>query len=265
MKYFIVVFIFLITCGCSKPISGFDFDLFKGNATRDLANAVKSESKGRINEVLRESAISPDIREPKYGHTLLMLAVANNLKKSVRYLLEAGADPNIRSNETEGDLTTPMFIACNHIYKKKICDLDILELLIAYKGNVNDSLPMVFANANYTVANRPLLEACKSGCLDMVKLLVNKGADINQYDYSEGDGPISYAIIFDNLEILKYLIIEKKIKIPKYCCVIQAYNESPRVEKTIQESLMSKKYKDGSKEFRLREDILNYLKSESQK
>ncbi|WP_394677963.1 ankyrin repeat domain-containing protein [uncultured Sphingobacterium sp.] len=243
----------------------FDFDLFKRNATRDLANAVKSESKERINEVLRESAISPDIREPKYGHTLLMLAVANNLKKSVRYLLEAGADPNIRSNETEGDLTTPMFIACNHIYKKKICDLDVLELLIAYKGNVNDSLPMVFANANYTVTNRPLLEACKSGCLDIVKSLIEGGADINQYDYSEGVGLISYAIIFDNLEILKYLIIERKIKIPKYCCVIQAHNESPRVEKTIQESLMSKKYKDGSKEFRLREDILNYLKSKAQK
>ncbi|QRY57297.1 hypothetical protein [Sphingobacterium siyangense] len=91
MKYFIVVFIFLITCGCSKPIPGFDFDLFKGNATRDLANAVKSESKGRINEVLRESAISPDIREPKYGHTLLMLAVANNLKKICTLFIGSGS------------------------------------------------------------------------------------------------------------------------------------------------------------------------------
>lgn len=257
MKWFLMILLFVVY-GCRRPAPGFDFDLFKGTAAEELASAVKNESKGRIKEILRISKISPDTKEPKYGHTLLMLAVVNNLDESVQILLEAGADPNMRSAKNEGE-NTPMFLACNPIFKRQICDLDVMKLLIDHKGNVNDSLKVQFLNADYIVKYTPLIEACKSDCLDLVKLLVENGADINSYDYKEGFGPISKAIIYDNLHILKYLVIDKKAKIPKYCYVRQAHNESPRQELTVTDFLNEKEYKPNSKEYKLREEILDFL------
>ncbi|WP_437918736.1 ankyrin repeat domain-containing protein [Sphingobacterium sp. LRF_L2] len=258
MRYFLVIIIFLCY-SCEPPLPGFDFDLFKGTPGEKLANAVRDQSEKKIKEILSTSNISPDIREPIHGRTLLMLAIANNLEESVKFLLEAGADPNIRTGKAGGDVLTPMLLACNHIYRRRVCDLDVLETLIAYKGNVNDSVPKQFLNADYQSLNTPLLEACKGDCLELVKLLVDNRADINNYDYREGIGPLSYAIMFNNLETLRYLIIDRKIKIPKYCCIIQAYAETPRIEMTVEESLMDNKYEKGSKNDRMRSEIISYL------
>lgn len=258
MKWLLMILLFVVY-GCRRPAPGFDFDLFKGTAAEELASAVKNESKVRIKEILRISKIPPDTKEPKYGHTLLMLAVVNNLDKSVQILLEAGADPNMRSADGEVDLTTPMLLACDNIFKRQICDLDVMKLLIDHKGNVNDSVPIQFLNADFVAKKTPLLEACKSDCLGLVKLLVENGADINSYDYKDGYGPISEAIIYDNLHILKYLLIDKNAKIPKYCYVRQAHNESPRQELTVTDFLNEKEYKPNSKEYKLREEILDFL------
>lgn len=255
----LVLLSILLYSGCNKPSPGFDFELFKNTAGENLSNAVKSQSTQAIIRILETTNISPDFREPTYGHTLLMLAVANNLQKSVKSLLGNGADPNLRSYDNVGQKKTPMFIACNHRYKKNVCNLDVLKSLISFGGNVNDSLEIQFLNADYISYDTPLIEACKSGCLEMVKLLIDNGSKFNDYDYSEGVGPISYLIIFDHLEILDYLISEKKIKIPLFCCVIHAYKETARIEMTIEEALMRKKYDKYSENYQLRNQIIENL------
>lgn len=55
-----------------------------------------------------------------------------------------------------------------------------------------------------------------------------------------------------NLKVLKYLIINKKAKVPKFCFVRQAYNESPRKELTITEFLKEQEYEFNSENYKRR-------------
>lgn len=53
--------------------------------------------------------------------------------------------------------------------------------------------------------NQELMQALKNGELEEVKLLVEKGADVNFTD-SSGNHPLFWAVITDNFEMSKLLI-----------------------------------------------------------
>ena len=136
----------------------------------------------------------------------------------------------------------------------------MLELLVENGGNVNDTLHVKYIGANYTAVETPLMIAAGSKCKKVMRKLIDLGADINNYDYSEGHGPISRAIIHDRLENLRYLIIDKNADIPEYSYVVHAHNETPRIEYTVSEFLAKQKYPENSKEFKIKSEILDYLK-----
>lgn len=250
------------SCECYLP--GFDFKLFDNTDAEKLADAVKNEDLDDIERIVKENKTLIDFHDPKFGHTLLMLAVANDLEKSTGKLLELGADPNKKSiqiGNLSAEITTPMFIACSKYYKKNFCDTTILNMLIKHGGNVNTNRIVKFLGADYETKETLLTEASNFDCLPVIELLINSGIDINDYSYENGYGPISRAIIQDNLKILKYLIFEKKIKIPDYVYVRHAYKNDPREELTIQELLNEKKYDVDSENYKIRKEILEYLKN----
>jgi len=251
----------IILWSCNPSLPGFDFDLFRGTPSHQLALAVKNESIDQIAETISQKKVPVDAVDPRFGHTLLMLAVSNNLKASVKKLLELGADPNKRSimKSSSDEIVTPFLIGCNHIYKKDYCDISILKLLIDHGGKVDEEVEIQYLNANYKSIETPLMLATKNDCLPVVRLLVQSGADINKYDYSEGHGPISRSIMLGNLKVLKYLVIDQKAKIPKYCFVRQAHKESPREELTITEFLNEQEYGPNTDEHRIRKEIIDYL------
>lgn len=256
--------IILTFYSCESYLPGFDFKLFDNTEAVKLAEAVKNENLNDIERIAKKNKTLLDFHDPKFGHTLLMLAVANNLKKSTKKLLELGADPNKKSTPIENlsvDIDTPMFIACSKIYKKNFCDTTILKMLIKYGGDVNAHRIVKFVNADYKIKETLFTEATKSDCLPVIELLINSGIDINDYSYENGHGPIVNTIIQDNLRILKFLIIEKKIKIPNYVFVRHAYKNDPRVELTLDEFLNEQKYDVDSDNFRIRNEILEYLKN----
>lgn len=258
----------ILLCSCRTPLPGFDFDLFKGTEGYHLALAVKNESINEITNIVNQKKVPIDILDPKFGHSLLMLAVANDLPLSVNRLLELGADPNKKSvtnSNSNSEMVTPVFIACNHIYKRNYCDATILKTLIKYGGEVDDEIEVEFVNAEYKSILTPLMEATKSDCLDIVKLLVQSGADINKYDYKEGNGPISNAIIHGNLNVLRYLIIDKNIIIPNYCFVRQAHNETLREELSVIDFLNEQSYGENSEQYKIRNEIVDYLKKKISK
>lgn len=263
LRSIITLCLLLIICSCNKDLPGFKFESFENTKAEKLANAVKNQNTNDIEKIIKDDPNIIDFRESTYGHSLLMIAVANNLKISVEKLLKLGANPNLRSkpeDDNTTEITTPIFIATNDIYNKSNCNTDVLELLVEYGGNVNDTLHVKYIGANYIAKDSPLLIAAGSKCKNVLKKLIDLGADINQFDYKEGHGPISRAIVQDRLENLKYLIIDKKANIPKYCYVIHAYNESPRIEYTLTEFLSKQDYKENSNEFKIRSEILKYLK-----
>ena len=124
---FLILGIFLmVSCDSTYNLPGFDFTLFKNTSAWDLAKAVEKEDVEKINALLRGGSLDVDYRENRFGHTLLMLAVANDLEKSVTSLLENGADPNYLSADSSDNA---MSIACNAIYTDE-CDTTILDRLI---------------------------------------------------------------------------------------------------------------------------------------
>lgn len=265
-RMFFVVIILLYSCG--KPLPGFDFDLFKGTEGYQLALAVKNESIDEITHIVNQKKVPIDILDPKFGHSLLMLAVANDLPLSVKRLVELGADPNKRSvtnSNSTNEIVTPVFIASNHVYKRNYCDTIILKTLIEHGGKVDDEIEVAFAKAEFMSIETPLMEATKSDCLDIVKLLVQSGADINKYDYKEGNGPISNAITHWNLNVLRYLIMDKNIIIPSYCFVRQAHNETPREELSVIDFLNEQSYSENSQQYKIRNEIVDYLKKKVSK
>lgn len=263
IKSILILSLFLIFSSCNKNLPGFRFESFNNTRVEKLAIAVKNQDINDIENFIKNNADIIDLRESTYGHSLLMVAIANNKKKSVDKLLKLGANPNLRSkpkNSSNVEITTPMFIATNDIYNNSNCNTEILESLIKNGGNINDTLSIKYVGADYISTESPLMIAAGSKCIKILKKLIDLGADINKFDYKEGHGPISEAIIHDRLDNLKYLVINKKAKIPQYCYVVHSHNETPRKEYTLTEFLSKQEYEENSKEFKIRLEILKYLK-----
>ena len=250
------------SCNINGYMPGFDFNLFKKTPVWELAKAVEKEDTEQIEAILRDTAIKVDYHEPKFGNTLLILAIANNKKKSIKKLLEVGASPNAKDTY---DNATPLIVACENYSQD--CDSTILKWIIAFHGDVNmvENIDRIESNGAHSVVKATaLMIAAENNCLGIVKVLVNAGADINQYTYHEGYGAITKAIIQDNIAIAKYLIIDKKAKIPEYCNI---RNEGEKNEQklTITDMLNERHYDAGSDNYKYKEEIISYLKSKGLK
>ena len=175
---------------------GYDFNNFKHTPVWDLARAVADDDTAKIGAILKDKRIDVDCPDPKFGLTLLMLAVEYEQERSVEKLLQCGANPNAHKNQED---ESPLIHCCFFISGTKI-----LKLLIEYGGDVNSIHIMDHRKGGdgSWVNETPLMAAAsdpKVGCLDKVKMLVESGADINKCTYYEGYGAITTAIIMENL------------------------------------------------------------------
>jgi hypothetical protein len=73
----------LLSCvNRNKPVdksklTGGDYRLFQNTPAWDLAKAVQDENEKKINEILAKDPKLINYQEPKYGNTLLELAIMN--------------------------------------------------------------------------------------------------------------------------------------------------------------------------------------------
>jgi hypothetical protein len=188
---------------------GYQFDLFKNTASWELAKAVEGEDKKKIIQILKEKNTDINLQEPKFGNTVLHLAIANDKLLSVRILLENNANYNIPAL----DKRTAIHEAVSNINSRKN-SYAILELLIKYGADVNKL--RINPNNNDTLGySVPLMDAINNFACS--KLLLDHGADIY---LKSGD---SYLVWFfmllggeinDNIYVAKYVIVDKKMPIP---------------------------------------------------
>ena len=139
--------------------------------------------------------------------------------------------------------------------------------MIDYHGDVNyiQSIDRIENTGAHSLVKRTaLMIASRNNCLGIIKVLVNAGADVNKYTYYQGYGAITESLIQDNLEIAKYLIIDKQAKIPEYC-YIRNKGEKDELKLTITDMLNEQHYDPGSANYRYKEEIINYLKSKALK
>ena len=110
-----------------------------------------------------------------FDETPLYIAIDENNQEFVKYLLKKKADPNII--DYEGNTTLI-----------KACSNDKIEIVKAIlKSSSLANIVNIKNNKGITIYwiihETPLIKACQ-GCQDAVKLLVEKGADVNAKDYS---------------------------------------------------------------------------------
>jgi uncharacterized protein YajQ (UPF0234 family) len=268
LLYLSYLLIFFYSCKTDNYLPGFDFKLYKNTPVWNLAKAVQAENIKKINQLLKDKSINVDYQEPKFGHTLLMLAVANNKAKSVEALLQNNAEPNLVSwYQNENSLT----IASNESYSES-CDTVILSKLIKFGGDLNflQEYKETSQNGEQKIKSTLLNTAISSGkCLEYIIYLVNKGSNINSYPENDPtESPITYALLTNNLEVAKYLIIDKKAAIPPYVFIRQAnisYQGEPEKYLTLTDLLKEQQFKKGTKDYKLREEIIEFLKSRNLK
>ena len=148
-----------------------------------------------------ERAIRGDTSPTARTQPLLVAAQRGNLD-AVKKLVDAGADVNMRETERHNRGRTPLhYAAGGKYYNSKGAHLAVARFLIAHGADVNAK-----GDTGYT----PLHVAAGLGQEDMVKLLLDNGADINAMDVR--GTPLQAAVLQGHEEVVA-LLIERKAKL----------------------------------------------------
>ena len=78
---FLILFLIMFKLGSCQQISsigpGYKFELFSNSPVHELAKAVEIQDTTRIIKFVVKDSIPIDFKEPKFGQTLLTLAILN--------------------------------------------------------------------------------------------------------------------------------------------------------------------------------------------
>lgn len=137
--------------------------------------AVKEADGQTLTDMLaRAGASVVNSRERDTGQGALHIVVKRNDPTYVRFLLEHGADPDLRDNSG----TTPLMLAVTQ--NAPAC----AEALLAHRADPN------IANDN---GETPLIRAVQMRNLNLVRTLLKAGADPDQADHLAGMSARDYA------------------------------------------------------------------------
>lgn len=248
--FFAIALLFIHSCNYAQKnkLTGNNIELFQNSPVWLLAQAVKIEDTLKISELLSNELIKKNInyQDSTLGFTLLHWAVFNEKYYSMKSLLNHGAAIHIK---TKYSGTCTMHVAADNNNTSVI-----LELLLKNGGDPNIEADSIMA---YRIGT-PLIAAAGSN-LENVKLLINAGANINHI-FKKKRNAITSAIISEKVEILHLLIIEKKAEFvkPQYLYKPDDYFFS----KPFVELLRDWVYPLDSKEYKMKMEIVDYLKSQ---
>jgi len=146
----------------------------------------------------------PDFRTHRQHNTALTLALSENLNEEVaRLLIQAGADVNAPKQWTAGPGDTPLLMVAG-MGERATMSVNIAEALVNAGANVGvSSRPTTsFALGSY---GTPLHRAASANHVEMVKLLLRHGANVDAEDNSE-NSPLHRAIYSGHGEVARLLI-----------------------------------------------------------
>ena len=177
-------------------LKGWDYRLFQETPAWELAKAVQDGRVSRIKSIIQEDSTLINYQEPRFGETLLMLAIWNDDYKSFITLLENNANVNIYDTY---DGTSAIILTCEYNLGKKY-----VEKLLEYGANPND-IEVGERRAGNNTRYTPLRGAVENGNIETVKLLLQAGADVNYYD-EFGTCALKQAAYLDYNKIVLLLI-----------------------------------------------------------
>lgn len=125
------------------------------------------------------------------GETPLMFAAAKGDAKIVKALVRAGANPNVKVMSFHAGEITPLISAINSNSEQRV---ELVNILISGKAQINPRGKFFLS---------PLMHAV--GNLDIVKLLIANGADVNQKNF-RGATALMAAAIDGIPSVVRYLL-----------------------------------------------------------
>lgn len=130
------------------------------------------------------------------NYTLLLHAVENGFARLVSALLERGANPDTLNDEGR----RPLRAATEN------GRVDLVRLLLKHRAHpTHPSLSQRYQSERRIICDTALTVACLHASLEVVRALVEAGADLNRED---GDGwtPLHAAVHGNRVEIVRYLL-----------------------------------------------------------
>lgn len=130
-------------------------------------------------------ASGADVNDPGWKEaTPLHMAVQNGYDEVANVLLEAGADPNART-----DLGfTPLHFARSS---------QVVQLLLSFGANMH---------AQALSGAKPIHSIAAGGHLNALQALVHNGVDVNDQSMGDGSSPLHEAVLRSHPEIVKFLL-----------------------------------------------------------
>lgn len=185
---------------------GWDVRRFQTTKAWNLAKAIDDHNIREMRRQVIVLKVPVDTRDRINEFTPLMYAVFNNDIQSVKVLLELGADPNIPTDSISDKGDNSVIIASRY----SDISIEILKLLLKYGGNPNSTE----CGRNYDmdgdwIPARSSALSCAvsiSGEIEKVKILVEAGANVNNYDGDFQDAPLMDALLLDRMNIALYLL-----------------------------------------------------------
>ncbi|MBN8808796.1 MAG: ankyrin repeat domain-containing protein [Sphingomonas sp.] len=156
-----------------------------GSPSYQFLQAVRDDKPDEVEKILaKPGSRIIDTQDPTTGESALHIVVKNDDDRALRYLrylLARQADPNLK--DRNGD--TPLLVAVNHGYT------DLVDVLVKESGSTGG------AKVNVNVAGdggqTPLIKAVLLHNEDMVRTLLDAGADPDRRDYALGKSARTYA------------------------------------------------------------------------
>jgi len=249
---FVIIIMFLLGNGScqTSPANGFNTRLFRNTPVYGIAKAVAKQDTLAIEGMLKNNPTLINYQEPKFGESLLDFAVITDKIHSVEKLLMLGSDPNLRSPI---DNSTPFLNACR--YSGSLVNSDeIIAILLNNGAKINSSQ---FDTAHDKPKITALELACYNGKLETVRTLIDNGADLTGYPSNEGS-LVCAALLTDKLDVVKYLLLVKKLPVPEYC-VIREQGSKFEKKITMIDLLNEHDYSNDGKKQKLKEELLSFL------
>ena len=141
-----------------------------------------------------------------------------------------------------------------------------IDQLIRFGANVNSiqhdtSLDQFGARKDRRFT--PIRIVCVYGNLQCARVLIENGADL-QIDSLNDKSLVSLALTVEKLDIVKYLLIEKKLPIPEYCVIRQPGGKDGR-KMTMTEILQEVDFSHDPDKKNLKQEILSFLEANGKK
>lgn len=242
--------------------NAYNLDIYEDSRVYQLLKAVVDEDKDAICREVSSDRNLLNYYDSICRCTPLNFAISHDCFKSAEELIRLGAD--VDGEDYDG--YTPLFSALIGNVNNRIPDVKYLNLLINSGVNVNKCFISTSHNKNYELEDEdsPLIQAVKNDDLNVVKLLLNSGCDVNYKGKMSRKSAAITALEQYNFTIAHLLIVVYHADIcePYFC-----YKPDLGVVDTTKsykpvELLFNLIPQTGTKEYNLKQEIVNELYSQ---